>query len=609
MSVIGKFLAAVIALAISAFVAGSVFAPGLTSSLLGQALGQEPAAEQTPGDIEAEAEAITGDPYPGDPDAESQLVDAEAVRLVAVRTAASAGASQALNTALPFLVATEGRPTLILPARAEPYTLAELATLSPTTVTTDGPDGGFVLREHVAVMSGAVLGLGAGDALWLASDTSGFSSVVALGGTVEAHGSADRRVQISSWDPATGAADETTADGRAYIRVDGGSLTIENTDVSALGFWSADTGGIAYDGRTSPELRATPPAAAEGGVPTMTLEPVKPRPGTLEVSGTVVRGNVFGLTVAGVADPVIADSDFSRSLADGLVLDREVSGAAISGVAASANARDGIRVSPSCSSTTLAGLDIQGNARNGLVLDGRPVAEGPNPSGAPTTPSDGSSVDGGTFSGNARIGIDVIGGTGIDIRGVHVSGGDMGIVLDDGPRDVAISQAQIDDVQRHGISVRDDARQVTVSANRISGVELGIYLRNADAEVRDNVVSSASIHGIALSGRLDGSLVTGNRVSGTGPTAIDADRAIDARVEGNLVDGWAASRSLEQILTTVMQPLTIVWTLVVTIVIVALITRLGGGRKRGDPLRDPRPLQSLSRGIVSRADAGQFSGR
>ena len=55
-----------------------------------------------------------------------------------------------------------------------------------------------------------------------------------------------------------------------------------------------------------------------------------------------------------------------------------------------------------------------------------------------------------------------------------------------------------------------------------------------------------------------------------------------------------------------MQPLTVVWMLVVTLVIVALITRLGAGRKRGDPLRDPRPLQSLSRGVFDRSQAGRF---
>jgi hypothetical protein len=48
--------------------------------------------------------------------------------------------------------------------------------------------------------------------------------------------------------------------------------------------------------------------------------------------------------------------------------------------------------------------------------------------------------------------------------------------------------------------------------------------------------------------------------------------------------------------------------IVVTLVIVALITRLGAGRKRGDPMRDRRPLQSMSRGVFDRSEAERFSG-
>jgi hypothetical protein len=54
-----------------------------------------------------------------------------------------------------------------------------------------------------------------------------------------------------------------------------------------------------------------------------------------------------------------------------------------------------------------------------------------------------------------------------------------------------------------------------------------------------------------------------------------------------------------------MQPLTIVWLLVSVLVVVAVLSRLGAGRKRNDPLRDPRSLQSMSRGIVRRADASR----
>ncbi|HLU64074.1 MAG TPA: hypothetical protein VKY66_06045, partial [Protaetiibacter sp.] len=92
-----------------------------------------------------------GEPYPGDAAAETALAAQEAARLVAVKTAASAGVSAALDTSRPFRVATEPRATLVLPARSAPYTLAELAQSAPATLSTDGADGAYVLHEHLAV--------------------------------------------------------------------------------------------------------------------------------------------------------------------------------------------------------------------------------------------------------------------------------------------------------------------------------------------------------------------------------------------------------------------------------------------------------------------------
>lgn len=235
-----------------------------------------------------------------------------------------------------------------------------------------------------------------------------------------------------------------------------------------------------------------------------------------------------------------------------------------------------------------------------MLLDGRARADGPTIDGAEA--SSGSSVIGSELRDNARSGIDVVGGTRIRVINNTVSGSAMGIVLDEAPSDVAVRTNEIDGIDQHGISIRDGADEVTVASNEVDGAEVGVYVRNAVAVVRDNTVTDATLHGITLTGDLAGMRATGNELTGTGPTAIDSDRAIGARVESNLVDSWAASRSLEQIVATIMQPLTIVWLLVTLVVAAALITRLGAGRRRDDPLRDRRPLQSMSRGIVRRAD-------
>jgi parallel beta-helix repeat protein len=587
-----KVLATVAALGVAGALAASAFAL------------DAPAGEPDTSSAAAPSGTTAGMPYPGDAAAETQLADQEAARLVAVKTAASAGASSALDTTRPFRAATSGRATLILPARAAGYTLAELAQLAPQTLGADGPEGAYVLREHLAVMTGASLAIGAGERLLLAGDGTGFSSIVALGGSIGIEGSAEQAASLASWDPNTGGHDEATADGRPYLRVVGGGLRIVHARIEALGFWSGATSGVSFEGQRSADLVPTPAGAGADGVPTMQLTEA-PAPGSrLAVSGVEVDGNAVGMTIAEADAPSLTNLAVSGSLVDGVVLDRDVSGATLTRVTASENARDGVVVGRGSQAATLNRVTADSNGRNGVLLDGRARADGPSTEGT-TGASAGSSVVGGVFSDNARSGIDVVGGSDIRLRNNTVSGGGMGIVLDEGPRDVEIRDSEISDAGRHGISIRDGAENVTVAGNDVARTEIGVYVRNAEAVVRDNTVAEATIHGITLTGDLAGTQATGNELSGTGPTAIDSDRAIDAHVEGNVVDGWAASRSLAQIAATVMQPLTIVWLIVTLLIGVALITRLGAGRKHDDPLAERRPLQSMSRGIVRRADAGR----
>ncbi len=542
------------------------------------------------------------DPYPGDAAAETALAAQEAERLVAVKTAASAGVSAALDTSRPFRVATEARSTLVLPARSAPYTLAELAQSAPATLSTDGADGAYVLHEHLAVMAQAKLTIGAGEKLLLAGDSTGFSSIVALGGSIAVQGTAASPASLTSWDASTGTPDEATADGRPYLRVVGGDLRIADAQFAALGFWSGATSGIAYEGERAADLVPTPAGAGADGVPLMQLSEAPAAATRLAVSSTEIDGNAVGITISEASAPTLMSVTVTGSLADGIVLDRDVTGAALTRVTASDNARDGVVVGRGSETATVNRATIEYNGRNGVLLDGRARADGPTTEGADA--STGSSVVGSDIRDNPRSGIDVVGGSHIRLSNNTVSGGSMGIVLDDGPSGVAVRNNEIDGVEQHGISIRDDADEVTVASNDIERAQTGVYVRNAAATVRDNTVTDATVHGITLTGQLAGTSATGNELTGTGPAAIDSDRAIDAHVEGNLVDGWAASRSLAQIVATVMQPLTIVWLLVTLIVAAALVTRLGAGRKRNDPLRERRPLQSMSRGIVPRTEVG-----
>jgi len=610
----GKVLVTILALGVVGALGWSAF---VVASPLGEQPGAQPGTSDTTAEDAAGAQAdgadasdggvASGDPYPGDAAAETQLAKAEDARLVAVKTAASAGVSAALDTSRPFRVATDGRATLVLPARAATYTLAELAQAAPATLTADGPDGAYVLHEHLAVMTGARLAVTAGERLLLAGDGTGFSSIVALGGSLGIEGSGATPVSVASWNPSTGAADTTTADGRGYLRVVGGNLRIAHAELTALGFWSGATSGVAYEGERSAELVPMPAGAGADGVPLMQLNPAPVPETRLAVSSVQIESNAVGLTVTEASAPALADVTVTGSLADGIVLDRDVTGATLTQVTASDNARDGVVVGRGSESVTLNRATIESNGRNGVLLDGRPRADGPTVDGAGA--SSGSSILASEIRDNARTGIDIVGGTHVRVSANVVTGGAMGVVLDDAPVDVTIRHNEIADVAQHGISIRDDADEVTVASNEVDGVEVGVYVRNAVATVRDNTVTDAGLHGITLTGEVTGTRATGNELTGTGPTPIDSDRAIGARVESNLVDGWAASRSLEQIVTTVMQPLTIVWLLITLIVVAALVTRLGAGRKRDDPLRERRPLQSMSRGIVRRSDVASDGNR
>jgi parallel beta-helix repeat protein len=286
------------------------------------------------------------------------------------------------------------------------------------------------------------------------------------------------------------------------------------------------------------------------------------------------------------------------------VFGRDVRESVVTGTAVTSNGVDGIVAARAGADLIFEDVTASSNGRNGLTLDGTPLALGPNATGAPTGVASGRSVKGGTFADNGRYGIEVRGGETVGITGVAVTGGQMGIVVGDAASDVTISKARVDDPRRHGIAVRDDAAGIEVKDNKISGGEVGIYVRRSEVSITDNAVSGSGEHGMTLVGSLRGSRVFGNDVSGSGSgtTAIDWTRALNVRVEDNLVDGWVASRSLQQILTSVLQPLTVLWASILAVVALAVFWRLGRG-PRGVPDPQREPLQSMSRGVFDRAEA------
>ena len=92
-------------------------------------------------------------------------------------------------------------------------------------------------------------------------------SIVVLGGDLEGARHAEAPIHIRSAGHAGVLADADTSDGRAYLRVLGGSAQVVNAAVRDLGFWSGETGGLALTGIEPPDDASTGTTGVGCGVP------------------------------------------------------------------------------------------------------------------------------------------------------------------------------------------------------------------------------------------------------------------------------------------------------------------------------------------------------
>ena len=592
--------------------------------------------EAAESDAASTAPVVHGETYEGDGERESRLVQSEAERLVYVRTVApSAQFSEGIVPG-PFRLRTGTGFTLVLPARAEPYSLTELTLLAPDTLVRQA-DATYLLSENVAVLDGATLDIrppaqpdgavpagtaAAGLSLRLASDAGGFATIVALGGAIAVTGTPQHPVGLSSWDPGEGASDLQTADGRAYLRAAGGSVTLSNVNVSDLGFWSGATGGIALtgtdDGVTAAEpagqeaAQASEPLPAPGGA--QLLQP-PPAPGAVpapagaaaaaSVTGVIdsvrLDGNAFGVFVSRAAGVTIRDSEVSRSLVDGIVLHRGVTGSRVVRTASHNNAVDGFRVSRSSTGNVFSGVTSAGNGRNGIFLDGQPLGVGPSSSGTAPSSGGGNRVVNSTFWNNARYGVAISGGSGVVVAGSRIDAGENGIVVDKAASAVVLRDNTLRAQHSQGIALRDGVERAQVRGNTISDVPTGVYLRNAAAALTANELRGIGSHGVTLVGRAKGVTVTDNVVAGSGSIAIFTENARGAAVSGNDLVGWRPAPSLESVTRSLFQPLTIVWLLVgLAILVTSLATVSHRRRDIRHPYAERVPLASFTSGVVSR---------
>jgi hypothetical protein len=565
---------------------------------------------------------VQGELYPGNPASEARLVEREDKRLVYVRTIASAARWRVEGLEGPYRLRTGSTYTLILPARKVPYTINDLLALAPKAFRKQA-GGSYLLSESVVVLAGATLVIAApkpdrGLKLRLESGPVSFVSIVTLGGSLTLGGSEESTVSVTSWDSTKSAPDTETVDGRAYIRVIGGHASFAHSHVSNLGFWSGNTGGLSLTGSDAVgTFSEQPPTAAETAAATAgarllpekdltTLFKQSAQDYSLVTAGIErlrVDSNAFGLFVTNARDIAIRDTAITRSLVDGLVLHRSVTDASITRTTSSENAVDGFSVGRSTTRVSLEAVAAHGNGRNGMTFDGRPLADGPNAVGTAVDAYGSNRVTDSRAEQNARYGVELSGGSNLTVEGSVLAENEVGIVVNNGARGVTIMDNEFRDQARQSVAVRDAGATAKVTGNRITGGDTGIYVRDAQAEITGNTLTEISNHAITLLGDVKHTAVAGNALAGYGSTAIWKEESSAVTLGENDLLGWFPAFTVERVMDSIFQPLTVVWLLLGALL---LVTAAAKGRRSRDtvlsPYADRVPLTSLSKGIIEMTD-------
>ncbi|MDY7541751.1 MULTISPECIES: right-handed parallel beta-helix repeat-containing protein [unclassified Cryobacterium] len=556
---------------------------------------------------------VLGLQYAGDPNREAALVTGESQRLEYVRTMAVLAPSRVHGLRGPFRLETNGTFTLILPGRDTPYTLTDMLALAPDTFVRQ-PDGSFLLAENLVILAGATLKLDAPDGLTLRlkSDPTSFVSIVALGGSLNLSGTSANQATITSWDPGQGTSDTTTSDGRAYIRAVGGDTHLTYVQITNLGFWSGNTGGLALTGiAPSSTFKPAIGAPASGteivpnGAPLLTGSDLEKTtagaaqqnsPASATISHVTVTGNAYGIFASNARGVTVYGTQIRGSLIDGVALHEAVTDTTISDTTSIGNSGDGFSLYPSSSNVLYQDDAAANNGRDGFNIDGQPLAVGPGPSGSNTLASGENRIVKSISTDNTRNGIGISGGQNVEVSHSSVARNEDGIVVDDGAANVVLTDNTLQQQRSRGITIRDAGASSTVYRNTITGGDTGVSLRNSTASVTGNVLTEITNHGLDLEGDTSHAHISDNTVSGTGSVPIwpevSAIPAVDGAIGNNDIQGWHPAPTIARITNWVFQPLTVVWLFLATLLVGSAFTRRTYLRRRRirSPFADPAQL-------------------
>ncbi len=327
-----------------------------------------------------------------------------------------------------------------------------------------------------------------------------------------------------------------TGSGRPYIREVAGRMTLADVRISALGFWSGRTGGVAWTGL------ATHPSY--GGA-----------------SSSTFTGNTYGAFVTRGHDVRFLYDLFESNQLDGLHIHRGTVGASASYSAAVRNGGNGFHVDRAAQKTVLLHDVSEHNATNGFLIDGLPAGQHRVSGRGRVTPGSGTRVEYSDALRNGRTGILVEGGNETVLKADEVCARQTGIALRYGASNAIVDGNDVRCDPRTGLSVGPAASGALLYGNAVSGARIAILVSSSGSVVMDkSLITLASVFGVSARGA--NSVVTGkdNVISGIGFRAVDAsaDAATPALSGSNTAD-WAYARRGTVLSYLEFHPLALLW--------------------------------------------------
>lgn len=400
--------------------------------------------------------------------------------------------------------------TVVLAARDAPYGLSDLVDAGAA-----APDGEntWALTRNVVVRAGATLSLvQPGATLRLHSGSDGFVSIVAWGGSLDLHGGADAPLTITGWDAEAGAPDDATDDGRAYLRVRDGVLTMSDVHVDHLGFWSGRTGGLAVTGSDTGSARA-------------------------DLARVSSEDSHYGLFLSGVVDTTVTSFSSIAAEVSGVAVTGQSQRVALSGVDVDASGDDGIQVGGGSSTVGIGDATVRDSGEYGLRLSGRALATGPTAAGYGTDRSSGFAVKGGTFADNARGGLLLEEADGTILTGVTARETAAAVRANGPAKRLEIVGCDLTSSAEPAVVIADGVVPAVVTGNVLhgQGAALRVAASVADVEHNDITVGLGNAVAVVGEGRVT---VAKNVLGGIGQDAVATSDGAAPTVQGNDTRTW-----------------------------------------------------------------------